>query len=199
MCFFVEVNAIVQEKNFLSTSEKVFLSTLKLEKRRNEWLAGRYAAKKAIAEKVDLPMRDLQIDYDNFHRPVCSGLPLSITHSNGYAAAAIGKNFLGIDIEKVRKYSASLIQDFLTSHELSIASSDEAITCAWTRKEAVLKALGLGLTVPLKNIDVSTDEPKFFDKALERFDTLGKPKLNLETVKFGSYYFSIAEEVLCPK
>ena len=87
----------------------------------------------------------------------------NLSHSHGMAALAISTSFdLGVDIELIRPIEAEdLARRFFSAAEnaalASLAEEDrlEAFFTAWTRKEAYLKAIGLGLAAPLDAFDVS--------------------------------------------
>ena len=88
----------------LSPSEAQRYAAFRLEKRRKEWLAGRLAAKLLLAEVDGTEKLDAyEIGSDALGRPSCGGRLLSISHSNGWAMAALkpkGSSFLGADLEK---------------------------------------------------------------------------------------------------
>lgn len=97
-------------------------------------------------------------------------IPFNLTHTRGLALVAIaGSGRVGIDAETVRPESevADLSSRFFAPAEAAeiLALSPDArlaafFTC-WTRKEAFVKALGGGLSVPLDRFQVSVrcDEP----------------------------------------
>lgn len=197
---FSEVDDLPQPESFLSDEEMIFLGSLKNEKRRIEWQAGRLSAKKLIAGLTKKDMPDLDVCYDDMHRPVCGGIPVSITHSGGLAAAAYSdRRIIGIDLEIIRPHSLRLAKDYFLEEEISCLDS-ENIVMAWTRKEALLKALGLGLTVPAKSINAANEKPIFFGKALERYNEIGSPDLRIVTARISGkesegWFFSVAAEM----
>jgi len=74
---------------------------------------------------------------------------------------------IGVDLEYVRldvdvlalakRYFSP--DEFRRLRRLPASEQCEAFYCAWTRKEAYLKARGDGLAVDLRSFDVSLDEP----------------------------------------
>lgn len=88
-------------------------------------------------------------------------LPLSfnISHTKGFCASilAVGgaKPEVGIDVETVRPYRERVAQRIFSNEEYEYvnhsASKDEAFTKLWTLKEAYIKAIGKGLSFPLKD------------------------------------------------
>ncbi len=94
-------------------------------------------------------------------RPV-PAVHLSASHAGGLVVVAVtGAGPVGVDVERV---GAATFDEFprtvLTSREQRaltvVPETDQARWCTrlWTRKEALLKALGLGLTVDPSRVDV---------------------------------------------
>lgn len=86
-------------RRILSNKENIIFQNIKLEKRKIEFLAGRFAAKEAIYKalsgiKSKVLMRDLTIIYDDFGKPYLDHpkwddihVHLSISHEKDYAIA----------------------------------------------------------------------------------------------------------------
>jgi 4'-phosphopantetheinyl transferase len=97
---------------------------------------------------------------DKFHRPCWpDGPEFNISHSGPYVLCAIGhKNRIGIDIEEIRKVDINAYANCFTIREWSaINGSDrpvESFYRLWTRKEAVIKADGRGMQIPLPSFEV---------------------------------------------
>jgi 4'-phosphopantetheinyl transferase len=93
-----------------------------------------------------------------------SPLRFNLTHSHGLAVLAIAlARDLGVDVEHIRPRVAEegVAERFFSPTEVAMlralppeAQSLGFFNC-WTRKEAYLKALGWGLSVPLSRFDVS--------------------------------------------
>jgi 4'-phosphopantetheinyl transferase len=91
-----------------------------------------------------------------------SSIRFSLSHSKDWAAVAIADGHEpGIDIEAVRPIASNLPQRYFSAQEqaalaqLSGAEWQEGCFRAWTRKEALLKAIGTGVTLPLHAFTVS--------------------------------------------
>ena len=168
----------------LSEREAAQYSVFRLEKRRKEWLAGRLAAKALLAEHTGLAQAALEILPDRLGRPSYGGELVSITHSGGWAAAAFkpGSVFLGLDLEVIEERHPAWYRDYFHPSELPARDPSEA-TRLWTIKEALLKALGLGLMAD--PLDIKTGERiRLTGKALERHRELGSPAFSVETRAF---------------
>lgn len=164
----------------LSGKEAAQYAVFRMEKRRREWLAGRLAAKALLAgDRGD--QAAFEIGMDKFGRPSCGAELVSISHSGGWALAAVkpGSAFLGADLEKVEPRHPAWYRDYFHPSELPAPDPSEA-TRLWTIKEALLKALGLGLMAD--PLDIRTGERvRLSGKALERYRELGSPDFTVET------------------
>jgi 4'-phosphopantetheinyl transferase len=83
-----------------------------------------------------------------------SALQFNVSHSAGLGLVAVGRGgALGVDVEKVRPITEAerIVASYFTPSELaafsSIADAAKAMAFVrgWTRKEAILKGLGIGL------------------------------------------------------
>lgn len=164
----------VSVDSWLSPVERERLVRFRVPKRRSEWLLGRYTSKALVAavlSREEGRPRDL-LSFEivpersgaPFVRDTATGavLPVgvSISHSNGRAlAAAVPRGAaparceVGADLEWIEPRSEGFIKDFLTEAEraelaaVSPAERPARANGIWSAKEAVLKALKLGLTV----------------------------------------------------
>ena len=112
-------------------------------------------------------------------RPVVDGLSVSVSHSaDRVVVAGSPMASIGVDVEHV--VQAKTV-DVLSSRTLSTSELAEldrvapelrarAFTRYWTRKEALLKATGHGLSVPPRSVEVSAP---FAPAGLVRWD--GRP------------------------
>lgn len=86
-------------------------------------------------------------------------LEFSLSHAGFYAACAVGKGALGVDVEAPR-FSMTLAEHCFHSEELSYlkllcrTERPDAWLRIWTAKEAYIKYLGRGLSVPLSSFRV---------------------------------------------
>src|ERR1700684_1054336 len=98
-------------ETILCSRERALYSALRTEKRRKDWLAARWAAKRLIAEGLmtkDLTHIEILNDDDGRPWPYCpgslaAGWSLSLTHSGNLAGAAVDPSGgpLGFDVEKI--------------------------------------------------------------------------------------------------
>lgn len=131
--------------------------------RRQEWLAGRAAAKAAVrrhlhacrglaATPAEIAIRPDQRGKPHAHgawgAAAGRGVAISIAHSRGVAAAVAWDDAggpAGIDIERPRRLSDSLIARAFTPEELAAGGGRENALACWCMKEAVAKTTGRGI------------------------------------------------------
>lgn len=102
------------------------------------------------------------IQYTPFQKPFLPekmGLEFNISHSGDMVVCVLSPFRVGIDIEVVNeKIDIEDFSDQMTSHEhfkiRNMKPHWDAFYRWWTRKEAVVKMLGKGLSLPLTSFDV---------------------------------------------
>lgn len=136
--------------------------------RRAEFIATRTALRRILAYHLDETPPAIEFDATSRGKPfLCmpagTGIEFNVSHGAGMACIALGRDrAIGVDVEKVRPRTAlsRLAARFFTMNEQRrLAGVSEAERLRrfyeiWCRKEAVLKALGAGITSPLDKLDV---------------------------------------------
>ena len=167
------------------------------ERRRLDRLAGRLAAKHALAAHFtaeygwEAEPAELAISNDDAGRPVLTlpeGAPapapsFSISHcaQGGAAAVADPGRLVGVDIETIVARPAEVIAFVATAGELAAGPSDpEAQARLWTAKEAILKMLGLGLNADARSVRPEADGAVLTGTPAARWTELGSPRLRLD-------------------
>jgi 4'-phosphopantetheinyl transferase len=104
-----------------------------------------------------------------FVRYPITEIRFNISHSGNWVVIALDSEELGIDIEKINSsfdYAIILTEHFTSSEQSFIHNAENpssAFYFLWTRKEALVKALGRGLQENLKIFSV-LDGDKFSDE-----------------------------------
>jgi 4'-phosphopantetheinyl transferase len=110
-------------------------------------------ALKLAAQKSDVRLDEMVKDDNGVPQP-CDGIHWSISHKTRYVCGVVAPLPIGIDIERVRDFSAGLYQKTATDEEWALADMQCDAVMAffryWTAKEAVLKATGIGIKDLLK-------------------------------------------------
>lgn len=86
-----------------------------------------------------------------------SGLHASISHAGEYVTVALSDVApVGVDIEQIKRIAYVPMLDVVcTAGERRHVTSAADFYTYWTRKESVLKAIGVGLSLPMTNVVVT--------------------------------------------
>lgn len=137
---------------------------------RHAHLARRYivahaATRFILAEYVRMPAQRICFAYNDYGKPFIvndGGLFFNISHSDDMALCAVASGAeIGVDIERRRPVEwRAMAQRFFSSTERAFfqgapgAEMEQLFFACWTRKEAYIKAKGLGLSLPLDAFSV---------------------------------------------
>lgn len=155
----------------LNKQEREAWTSAKAPLRRRESLFGVYATKTLIARELGIRVQELVLRRDpkgkpRIFLPQGRSLEFNVSHTAGIIAVAFTRNGdIGVDIESRDSYSNMNIhsiarQYFLQSEVDVITTADRQLAFSeffrmWTLKEAALKAVGAGLSAPLRSVDVA--------------------------------------------
>jgi 4'-phosphopantetheinyl transferase len=157
-------------ETFLSRDEKECANRFHFSKDRNRYVVARGLLRELLGAYLQRAPGGLEFSYARFGKPFLAGenegsaFGFNLSHSGdvvGYAFAK-GRN-LGIDVEQIRADAAGdeIARRYFSAREMSdLRSLPPADTVAgffncWTRKEAYLKATGMGLHLALNSFAVS--------------------------------------------
>src|SRR5262245_61483501 len=137
---------------------------------RDRYVVGRGILRKILSAYLAIGPGELRFTYNEYGRPAVSddqndrGLNFNLSHSAELALYAVtGGRVVGIDIEYMREDFASLeiAEHFFSRDEVAALKSLPAdqrtagfFNC-WSRKEAFIKAKGMGVSYPLDRFTVS--------------------------------------------
>ena len=133
-------------------------------------LVARAALVGLVASRTRSDPAALTVAHDRHGRPTIAehpGLSVSISHSGALVACAVSTRPIGVDVEQAGRPEAdmALARRICAPAELSLVEAAapgegaSVLLRLWTRKEALVKALGTGLSFPLERLDVSRDVP----------------------------------------
>ena len=146
---------------WLPAPERARLAQYRFEQHRREYLAGRGLTRHVLAHYTGQAPQDLCFDEGPQGKPALRGRPglhFNLSHARGVNVLALSQlGPVGVDIEGVdaRRDIAPLVQRFFASSEWQAVRSAPAALrqrlafSLWTLKEALAKALGAGLSMPL--------------------------------------------------
>jgi len=152
----------------LHHEEKQIYNRIKDNRRRYQFLMGRYVAKRNLGRDIrEFQMSDVAILRDPMGKPTIKSNQflsgsISISHVDNLAVAIAGPGHnIGVDIEIIRKSLMLIGPTILSKHEkhlmskFSFSQEGELEGIVWSAKEAVSKFLGTGITGSLNDFAIS--------------------------------------------
>lgn len=153
--------------HMLSDDERERATRYRFDRDRRRFIAARGRLRQVVGHYLGIPPGDVVFHSNPFGKPALAGGPahfqFNLSHAEVWALIAVGRDrLLGIDVEplddKLRwEDLAPLVFTRREQEELSRYPPNErhdAFLRGWTRKEAYVKARGLGLSLPLDRFDV---------------------------------------------
>jgi 4'-phosphopantetheinyl transferase len=160
---------IAQLADVLSPDEVDRANRFYAERDRDRWIVGRGMLRERLADYLGCTPSEVQLIYGSYGKPALApgsgyaSLSFSVSHSDGLVVYAVSRSpMIGVDLEVVRPIAdlEGIAEHFFSPREresLRALAPDERtagfFNC-WTRKEAFIKAIGLGLSQPLDAFDV---------------------------------------------
>jgi 4'-phosphopantetheinyl transferase len=167
----VDSSRVPENNAWLSEEELQQLQSFRFEKRRKDWLLGRWTAKQLIqsvfAKENDLSSEQICIKNETSGAPYSMikveklQASLSISHRGNLASTAICTDpniMIGIDLEEIESKSRGFIEDYFTPAETEFVfalpqkQQAWAASLLWSGREAILKALKTGLRYDTREI-----------------------------------------------
>jgi 4'-phosphopantetheinyl transferase len=184
---------------YLNAAELQRAQKYHFEKDSNQFIICRTLLKFILAQHTGLHIDNIHIEIDTNKKPYLSSnetICFNVSHAADFAIIAVNNHPIGIDIEYINKSF-----DFLEILE-SIFSLDEteAVLSAenntdifykfWTRKEAIVKATGQGISDHLIQIPVIDGHHTVSSKLLDGFKDLKVLSFNLNEYYIASLALS---------
>lgn len=187
-------------QSLLSPDEIQKASHFYFQKDRTQWTIARGILRVLLSLYEQTEPQLIRFAYNDYGKPhllserqEASSLQFNLSHSHDLALYAFARERqLGIDLEYMRsnvEYDAlvnatfsSLEQELFSA--LPVEQKQQAFFCGWTRKEAYVKACGLGLSCPLDSFHVS------FHPKEARF--LGLPEESSEMARWTMYHLPLS-------
>lgn len=152
----------------LSPTEQERAARFHFDIHRRRFTVARGRLRQLLSLYTGVPAAEIHIETTTFGKPFVgqpSGFRFSVAHSDDGAAFAFAWRELGVDLERLRNLPdmLALARRFFSSNEYDVLCALPATEIApaffrcWTRKEAYLKARGVGLGVRLSSFTVSLD------------------------------------------
>lgn len=153
-------------KSTLSAEEAQRADRFRFEKDRSRFIVSHACLREILARYLGSDPARLAFSINEYGKPSLthSRLEFNLSHSGNLALIAVTWNRkVGVDVERIREGISSLViaRQYLSKAEMAELQSlppeqrVNAFFICWTRKEAYIKAQGLGLSLPLVSFDVS--------------------------------------------
>jgi 4'-phosphopantetheinyl transferase len=153
----------------LAPDERERASRFHFERDRRRFAAARGLLREILSRYAGLPADALRFGYTSYGKPHLAeewggGVRFNVSHSGELMLCAVGRGReVGVDIEQVRAdvEHEEIAGRFFSEREvaalraLPVGLRREAFFLCWTRKEAYIKGIGEGLSLPLDSFDVS--------------------------------------------
>lgn len=151
----------------LADDERARAARFRFDRHRRHYIVGRATLRRILALYLKIEPSKVAFSYGPQGKPELPDLSgprlnFNLSHSGDLGLCAVARWPVGIDLERLRDVpDADLIAArFFTPAEVALqraaADRDAAFLRHWTHKEAVIKAVGVGLSVPLDSFDVSS-------------------------------------------
>jgi 4'-phosphopantetheinyl transferase len=155
-------------KNYIVNDERLRADKFQFEKDRETYITCHAILRLVLAQRLNIDPLGISFRKGVNQKPYLIDNPahFNITHTREAFAVAVSKDFLvGIDLELIKQdininsiaksYFSKIEREYILESEID---SKNRFFQLWTRKEALLKALGTGIVNNLKKIEVSGQE-----------------------------------------
>ncbi|MBK8012486.1 MAG: 4'-phosphopantetheinyl transferase superfamily protein [Deltaproteobacteria bacterium] len=153
-------------EGWLSAAERVRFERFRVEKPRAAFLLGRATLRSVLGQHLNVDGRRIELKENDYGRPELAApetnLFFNLSHTSGLLALAVSRDHeVGIDVEYCAR---STDTDAIAEHVFAVEELMELRTFKdpaarrrhffklWTLKEAYIKARGMGLALPLKDM-----------------------------------------------
>jgi 4'-phosphopantetheinyl transferase len=158
--FDAEVEPDAASLQCLSDDERRRAEQFRFDAPRRRFIAARVALRRLLGEYLRVPPANVSLAYDRFGKPLLGepagdSLRFNLAHTSDLALVAVTRGCdVGVDVERLRAVSRveSIAGRYLhpaEAQEILCAPArmrHQAFLRCWTAKEAVIKAIGTGLT-----------------------------------------------------
>jgi 4'-phosphopantetheinyl transferase len=191
-------------RQLLSPDEQARADRFHFEIDRRHFTVARGYLRTILSRYLQIAPADVQFSYESHGKPqIASAIPhdqklrFNLAHSGGlalYAFTLVGE--IGIDLEHIRPEFTGddIARRFFSASEvarldkLPAQARHEAFFNCWTRKEAFIKAKGVGLSLALDQFDVTLAPAEPAALLRTCWDENEAARWSLQTIEVGSGY-----------
>jgi 4'-phosphopantetheinyl transferase len=203
------VGRIGYYESLLSEAEIMRMNNFVLENDRLTYCISHGFTRNYISEKLNLLNEEIKIEYTNDAKPKLAKVnaDFNLTHSENYFGFVITNKIdgiVGIDIEKliVMKNYTSIVLKYMHIDEkcyvldssLSIEEQLMRFYEIWTRKEAFLKMLGIGIVFDLTEVNMVPGVNSVVVKVPENF-SVNSDQIFLNTLFTNNFVLSVSSNI----
>ncbi len=156
----------------LSADEISRADKLKIPEKRRQFIVARAGLRKILASYLKVRAAEITFSYDEKGKPALaeniSRLDFNLSHSGTLALLAVSQSgAVGVDVENIDDTADfyPVAERYLNQQELAELAAVQGrrqrrtFYRLWTRKESLLKMLGVGLSVGPENISSTSETP----------------------------------------
>ncbi|QOS80435.1 4'-phosphopantetheinyl transferase superfamily protein [Paenibacillus sp. JNUCC31] len=204
LCYSSNYTQSLQVVDILHPYELDYLNQGLADRRKQSYLAGRYAAKCSLSGAIgEGRLNQIWIDRGILDHPIVvhpnkQNMQVSITHCDELGAALAFPEAvpMGIDIERIDPTRIDLFLSQLTDWEKGFIedlpfSTEATLTMFWTAKESLSKVLKTGLTTCFSLYELQKPTTVDVDAGIVRSLFTHFPQYQTVSVIFGMYVCSI--------
>lgn len=162
-CARVNEAAVASAIGLLNENERARMERMRLGIARHEFVVGRAMLRILAGAATACGPREVTIGVSEHGKPRVEGVEFSVAHSHGLVALALCREAaVGVDVEWMAREIEALeiAQSTFAPGEVKRieqaaegAERARAFFAVWTRKEAMVKAHGQGMTIPLESFE----------------------------------------------
>ena len=118
--------------------------------------------KDILNKHFGIERKKLTIEKNKYGKPFLVNFPnihYNVSHTKGLIVCAISDSCVGVDVERIKPFNTRIIENFFSRNErqyifASKENQDERFFEIWTKKEAYVKWVGMGMDIPFELFDV---------------------------------------------
>jgi len=163
-------SAAAEASEILSSEERERAARFRFEKDQIQYIASRSFLRALLGRFLQIDPKAVRFRYNSFGKPLladefaASRIEFNLAHSKGLGLFGVTLDrAIGVDVEQHRPDLATMeiANRFFAPEEVKVLSAVqpscrlEAFFECWTRKEAFIKARGMGLSLPLDKFTVA--------------------------------------------
>lgn len=169
--YFVEISEIIYSERFnkllslVSKEKREQIEQFHFDIDKKLSLYSEILTRIIICKTLNIYNNEIIFQKNQYGKPYLSGhtdFHFNVSHTRDAVVIAISNQLVGVDIEKIRTNNMKIAKRFFTESEVAYITKTEVDTDkrfyeVWTKKEAYIKYLGKGLSIPISSFEVLDD------------------------------------------